>query len=340
VAAGTGEAVGIRAEPAVVLLAASAAASIRARVPPRQMWQMARASASAASAGSGGASSPSRRVTMLVTWVLPAATEPVTTALTSLGHQIAQRAVEAQQAQRDVVVGAAVDCVVADQLAFAAGHALDDTGSTPSTRTVRVFDTLIRSALAAGTHTLRRWRREVVMYVVPPMDDEPPPEYLAFVAGHLDSLRRETNRLVGGDFEAAHLYLDVLTDVAGHWRRLSWWGRLTRKDAATPYLERRLTQRTKQWREDQIYDVDIRVLRTPALFPAMAGTDRSSLALRKATVLPSTARSSAAFRADAGIAWVKAYRKQEWHRLGRLAVLAVLLVGGMIQYMSWLSSSY
>ena len=64
------------------------------------------------------------------------------------------------------------------------------------------------------------------MYLVPPMDDDPPPEYVTFVTGHLDSLRSETNRLVGGDFEAGHLYMDVLTDVAGHWRRLYWWGRL------------------------------------------------------------------------------------------------------------------
>jgi hypothetical protein len=178
------------------------------------------------------------------------------------------------------------------------------------------------------------------MYLVPPMDDEPPPDYLAFVAGHLDSLRHETDRLVGGDFEAAHLYMDVLQDVAGHWRRLYWWGRLTGKDVATPYLEKRLTQRTKQWRDDQIYEVDIRVLRTQALFPVLTGAQRASLALRKATVLPSTARSGSAFRADAGIAWVKAYRKHEWHRIGRLAATGILLVGGMIQYMSWISAGY
>ncbi|GIM98212.1 hypothetical protein [Paractinoplanes toevensis] len=178
------------------------------------------------------------------------------------------------------------------------------------------------------------------MYLVPPMDDDPPPEYVAFVTGHLTSLRTETDRLVGGDFEAAHLYLDVLTDVAGHWRRLYWWGRLTGKDTATTYLEKRLAQRTRQWRDEQIYEVDIRVLRTQTLSFAPAGAHRSSLALRKATVLPGTARSGAASIADAGIAWVKASRKSEWHRVGRLAVSGVLLVGGMIQYMSWLSAGY
>ncbi|MEU4240357.1 hypothetical protein [Actinoplanes sp. NPDC026619] len=177
------------------------------------------------------------------------------------------------------------------------------------------------------------------MYLVPPMDDDPPPEFVTFVTGHLAALRHETDRLVGGDFEAAHLYMDVLTDVAGHWRRLYWWGRLAGKDTATAYLERRLAHRTKQWRDEQIYEVDIRVLRTQIYLPA-APSSRTSLALRKATILPSTARSATASMADAGIAWVKAYRKSEWHRIGRLAATGILLVGGMIQYMSWLSSTY
>jgi hypothetical protein len=177
------------------------------------------------------------------------------------------------------------------------------------------------------------------MYLVPPMDDDPPPEFVAFVTGHLDSLRTETDRLVGGDFEAAHLYMDVLTDVAGHWRRLYWWGRLAGKDAAAAYLSKRLSQRTKQWRDEQVYEVDIRVLRTQLYQPA-AASSRTSLALRKAMVIPGTARSSAASMADAGIAWVKAYRKAEWHRIGRFAATGILLVGGLIQYMSWLSTSY
>ncbi|GAA2661147.1 hypothetical protein [Paractinoplanes durhamensis] len=176
------------------------------------------------------------------------------------------------------------------------------------------------------------------MYLVPPMDDEPPSDYLDFVAAHLTSLRTETNRLVGGDFEAAHLYMDVLTDVAGHWRRLYWWGRLAGTDAAGIYLAKRLTQRTKQWREEQIYEVDIRVLRTQIYLPA-AASSRTSLALRKAMVLPDTVRTGSASMADAGIAWVKAYRKSEWHRIGRLAVTVILVVGGLIQSASWLSLS-
>jgi hypothetical protein len=173
------------------------------------------------------------------------------------------------------------------------------------------------------------------MYLVPPMDDEPPPDYVAFVAGHLNALRRETDRLVGGDLEAGHLYMDVLVDLACHWRRLRWWAWLAHKDAATEYMRRRLSSRTKQWRDEQIYEVDIRVLPPNPYLPPRGRT--ATLALRKADVLPDTVRLGMLPTADAGIAWVQAYRKQEWHRVGRWAVTSILLVGGLIQCMSWLS---
>ena len=176
------------------------------------------------------------------------------------------------------------------------------------------------------------------MYLIPPMDDEPPPGYVDFVSTHLGELRRETDRLVGGDTEAGHLYLDVLADVAGHWRRLCWLSRWGHRDAVGDYLHRRLAARTKQWRDDQIYEVDVRVVRKPVLVPL--GATNASLALRKAAVLPGTVRSGVIATADAGIAWVHAYRRQQWHRAGRLIATAVLLVGGMIQYMSWLSTGY
>jgi len=175
------------------------------------------------------------------------------------------------------------------------------------------------------------------MYLIPPMDDEPPPGYVDFVAAHLVELRRETDRLVGGDVEAGHLYLDVLADVAGHWRRLCWLSRWSRRDAVGDYLRRRLAARTKRWRDDQIYEVDVRVLSKPVLVPVGAAT--ASLALRKAAVLPGTARGGVFAVADAGIAWVHAYRRQQWRRLARLVAATILLVGGMVQYMSWLSSS-
>ena len=42
--------------------------------------------------------------------------------------------------------------------------------------------------------------------------------------------------------------------------------------------------------------------------------------------------------ADAEIAWVHAYLRSQWRRLLRYVIFGVLLVGGLIQYMSWLAA--
>ncbi|WP_250009405.1 hypothetical protein [Actinoplanes sp. M2I2] len=179
------------------------------------------------------------------------------------------------------------------------------------------------------------------MYLVPPMDDEPPPAYVAFVSAHLDDLRRETSRLVGGDPEAEHIYMDVLADVAVHWRRLSWRRRLLgRPHAERDYLQHRLTVRTKQWREDQVYEVDVRVLPEHRYAPALYRRG-GSIALRKAAVLPDTHRSGrVTATADAGIAWCQAYRRQQWHAVGRRIAFGILLLATLIQSMSMLSADY
>jgi hypothetical protein len=173
------------------------------------------------------------------------------------------------------------------------------------------------------------------MYLIPPMDEEPPPAYVSFVATHLGELRRETDRLVGGDAEGSHLYMDALADVAGHWRRLGLKSRLSHRDAPAEYLSRRLTVRTRHWREEQIYEVDVRVLRAPAF--ATSGP-AVSMALRKAAVLPGTARSGVVALADAEIAWVQAYNRQRWHSIARLVAGTLLLLGGVIEYLTWVST--
>jgi hypothetical protein len=173
------------------------------------------------------------------------------------------------------------------------------------------------------------------MYLIPPMEDEPPPAYVSFVGTHLGELRRETSRLVGGDTEGAHLYMDVLADVAAHWRRLGLMSRLGRRDATELYLHRRMTTRTRHWRDDQIYEVDTRVLRAPVFMPAGPA---ASLALRKAAVLPATARSGLMALADAEISWVQAYRKQYWRRIARTAATILIVFGGALQVMSWIST--
>jgi hypothetical protein len=175
------------------------------------------------------------------------------------------------------------------------------------------------------------------MYLIPPMDDEPPPDYVDYVTAHVGDLRRETDQLVGGDPEGGHLYLDVLADLAGHWRRLRLLSRLSHRDRARPYLTKRLAVRAKHWREEQIYEVEIRVLHPQHAGWAPQG--RSSLALRKAAVIPGTRRSGVILAvADAGIAWVHAYRRYQWRRAGLTVAACVLVVGGFIQYVSWASS--
>ena len=178
------------------------------------------------------------------------------------------------------------------------------------------------------------------MYLVRPMDDEPPPEYVAFVSTHLDVLRRETNRLVGGNTEAAHIYMDVLADIAGHWRRLSWRRRLLgHPHEVRDYMRHRLAVRTKQWRDEQIYEVDVRVLRPP-VYSSVFYRRGGSLALRKASLIPGTVRSSVVASADAGIAWCQAYRRVQWRAIGRRIAFGLILVATIIQSMSWLSVDY
>ncbi|MBU2666671.1 hypothetical protein KOI35_24485 [Actinoplanes bogorensis] len=172
------------------------------------------------------------------------------------------------------------------------------------------------------------------------MADEPPSEYVAFVSMHLDALRRETNRLVGGNTEAAHIYMDVLADIAGHWRRLTWRRRLLgHPHAVRDYMQHRLAVRTKQWRDEQIYEVDVRVL-PPPVYAAALYRRGGSMALQKASLIPGTVRVGVLASADAGIAWCQAYRRTQWRAIGRRIVFGLLLIATIIQSMSWLSVDY
>jgi hypothetical protein len=75
------------------------------------------------------------------------------------------------------------------------------------------------------------------------------------------------------------------------------------------------------------------------LFPASL-PGGGSLALRKAALLPGTVRGGLMAIADAGIAWVHAYRRQQWRRVGRSVAFGILLIGGMVQFMSAISVDY
>ncbi|MEV4707481.1 hypothetical protein [Actinoplanes sp. NPDC049316] len=192
-------------------------------------------------------------------------------------------------------------------------------------------------------------------YLFPPMDDEPPPDFIAFVAERLAGLQREAARLAGGARDADALAMDVLTDLAVHWRRLRWEGWLRGHDVLGPYLAHRLEVRTKQWREEQIYPVEVTVLpssseavldwyRPPPPPAAGEAEDAGSRAVavtvaqRLADLLPTTVRDEVGVVAEAEIAWVHAYRRYVWWRYTRAGIGVVLLFGYLIHFMSAASS--
>lgn len=193
-----------------------------------------------------------------------------------------------------------------------------------------------------------------MVQLTPLMDDEPPPEFIAFVVGRLPVVRREAARLAGGDRGAPEIPMLVLTDLARHWRVLTWLGRLTGRDEPARYLDRRLTARAKQWREDQVYPVEVDVLGDRAPLPALllatavapagpaagdpARPADGTLAQRLASLLPSTVRADSGAVADAEIAWVHAYRRYRWLRYGRTVGGIVLLVGWLVQFMTQFSA--
>ena len=167
------------------------------------------------------------------------------------------------------------------------------------------------------------------MHIVPPMEEEPPRDFIDFVAVHLADAQDEAARLVGPD-HADEIYPAALSDLAAHWRRLRLLRRLrgvpasSAGDPAVQTLYRRMGLRAKQWRDDQIYDVDVQVLRMAQ--PAYAAGP-ASLALRRAAVLPDTARQQARPLAEASIAWDHAHRQAEWRRIGlRVAVVVLILI--------------
>jgi len=170
-------------------------------------------------------------------------------------------------------------------------------------------------------------------YVVPPMADEPPGDFVAFVTAHLAEVQREAARLVGGPQHADEIYPMALSDCAGHWRRLRWRARLARRDVPGDFLLRRLTTRAKQWREDQIYQVEIQGLRPPPP-PAHAALP-VSYAARKAALLPRTERVQQRPVAEAAIAWDYAWRRAQWRRAGRTVALAVLVLFVFMQVVSY-----
>ncbi|BCY13730.1 hypothetical protein [Actinoplanes sp. L3-i22] len=176
------------------------------------------------------------------------------------------------------------------------------------------------------------------MYLIPPMDDDPPPDFVVAVAAHEGELRPEALRLTGGDPAGHEIYQEALVDLAGHWRRVRLLSRVTHTDEAGGYLRKRILRRTKAWRDDQLYPVEVRVLRTPERQLVQVGGPGASIALRKAAIIEGTARAGLLTLADATVAWCHAWRRAEHRRVARLIIGGLALVIAMIQSMTWLAS--
>lgn len=174
-----------------------------------------------------------------------------------------------------------------------------------------------------------------VVYLVPPMDDEPPPGFVAFVYARLAELQREAARLTGGPQHADEVYPEALADVAGHWRRLRLRRLLTRRDAAGDFLTQRLVKRAAQWRSEQIYEITVEFYR-----PRLTRRPDESIALRKAALLASTERRQFRPLAEATIAWAHARRRAYWHGVARAATGFALVMLALVQIFPGTSTNY
>jgi len=158
------------------------------------------------------------------------------------------------------------------------------------------------------------------------MDDEPPDDFVSFVYVHLADLLREAARLTGGPQHADEVYPEALADVAGHWRRLRLRRRLTHRDVSGEFLSRRLAKRAAQWRDEQIYEVEVHLLLAP-----VHHYESESIALRKATLLPGTERRQLRPVAEASIAWTHAWRRAYWRRIARVVAASAVLFIAAVQ---------
>jgi hypothetical protein len=169
------------------------------------------------------------------------------------------------------------------------------------------------------------------------VDGEPPPGYVAFVARHLEPLRRDAARVVGDEVDADRLYPEVLADVAARWRWLELMRtRLGRPAAADEYLRDAFVRRSQRWRCDQEPVVDIQVWRTDGRTDVEAPLWRpprpslSSAATRLAPFLRPAARVEVGVLAEAAVAWWHAYEASRRRRVVAGVVAALVVVAAAL----------
>lgn len=172
-------------------------------------------------------------------------------------------------------------------------------------------------------------------HLLPRIASEPPPEYVAFVRRHLESLRHDAADVVSDEHNADELYPAVLTDVAVRWGWLELLRtRLGRPGACETYLDRAFARRSQRWHSGQAHTdqpqtqesppVEIQVWSDEVPRPAPAVPVRSSVALRIAPHVGRSARFEAGPVAEAAIAWWHACETRRRRRV--IAAVGVLLV--------------
>lgn len=187
----------------------------------------------------------------------------------------------------------------------------------------------------------------VLARVLPRMPDEAPAGYIAFVARHLEPLRRDAARVVGDEEDADRLYPDVLADVAARWGWLELLRtRLGRVGAAETYLHQAFVRRSERWQADRFEvtvdrdegrpPIDILVLRPGQRLPYLPVTPEapaaepvpepvgSNAAVRLAPFLRPATPPRVGPLAEAAIAWWHAY--EAYRRRLVIAALVVLFV--------------
>ena len=191
----------------------------------------------------------------------------------------------------------------------------------------------------------------------PRMSTEPPAGYVAFVATHLDRLRRDAATVVGDERDADLLYPTVLTDVALRWEYLQLMRkRLGKVGIADEYLSRAFTRRSMQWQSQQDDEaIDIHVWSgdgppPPTVYFTERGLaeaephepkpsrGQSSAAQRLAALLGSTGRTKTSPVAEAAIAWLHAHATRQKYRLIAI-VVTILVVMSILSRFSAVGSS-
>ncbi|MGI5244402.1 hypothetical protein [Dactylosporangium sp. CA-139066] len=175
------------------------------------------------------------------------------------------------------------------------------------------------------------------------MTSEPPAGYVAFVTEHLEPLRRDSVRVVGGEEDADHLYVDVLTDVATRWPWLELRRtRLGQAGAADDFLGRVFRRRSERfWLDERPFedgagDDGLQITVTPERVaePPQRRVYVSTAVRLAPMVVPRRARSAfvAGPVSEAAIAWWHAYENIRRRRLVYAGFVVIALLLALAQF--------